>query len=176
MPLIPNHVTNYSIFRDGRRLIGLADVTLPNLANITDAVRGSGIFGEIDMPVQCHFQPASVTLNWHTVTDDGIFSSFQDKMSLDAWAAIQYDDTANNRIVHGGWRFVMQTAPKGFNLGTLGVGVKGAASTEFELIGIRCLLDDRIMLELHKENAVCKWWDGRQLVDWGARIRQLIGM
>src|SRR6516165_6861639 len=128
MPRIPNHVTNYNIFQGpGRRLIGLADVTLPTLANITDAVRGAGVFGEIDMPVQCHFAPASVTLNWHTPVEDAVAATFQDKTTLDAWAALQYDDTGDNSIIHVGWRYIMHCAPKSFALGTLGVGVKGAA-------------------------------------------------
>ena len=65
--LIPNHVANYSIFLGGKRLIGLADVTLPNIQNLADSLKGSGIFGEIDMPVQAHFQPYTVMLKWLTI-------------------------------------------------------------------------------------------------------------
>ena len=173
---IPNHVSNYSIFKDGRRLIGLADVTLPNMQNMTDTLKGSGIFGEIDMPVQCHFQAMSVTMNWHTIMDGAVFATTQEKSILDAWAAIQEDDPGLHQIVHSGWRFVMGTAPKLLNLGKLEVGTKGEASTEYELISLRCLRDDRTMFEIDKENAVCRWWNGNTLVDYGARIRQLIGL
>lgn len=173
---IPNHVANYSIFKDGRRLIGLADVTLPNLQNLTDSLKGSGIFGEIDMPVQAHFQPYSVTLNWLTVVDDAVFATIQDGASLDAWAAHQLHDTGTNKIIHQGWRYIMGTAPKSFNLGKLEVGTKGEAVTEYELISLRVLRNDRIVVEIDKENAVCRWWNGTQLVDHARRIRQLIGL
>jgi phage tail tube protein FII len=174
--IIPNHVANYSIFKDGRRLIGLADVTLANLQNMTDALKGSGIFGEIDMPIQAHFQALTVTLNWLTITDDAVFATIQDGAQLDAWAAVQSHDSSTGQIIHSGWRFIMTTAPKSFNLGKLEVGTKGEAVSEYELIGIRALHDDKVMFELNKENAVCRWSDGINLIDSGQRIRQLIGM
>jgi phage tail tube protein FII len=70
----------------------------------------------------------------------------------------------------------MGTAPKSFNLGKLEVGTKGDAESEYELISLRCFHDDQIMLEIDKENAVCRWFNGFQLVDHGQRIRQLIGL
>jgi len=173
---IPNHVTNYSIFKDGRRLIGSANVTLPDLKNLTDPLKGSGIFGEIDMPIQSHFQPYSVTLNWLTIADDAIFSTLQDGAQLDAWVANQLHDSATNKIIHQGWRFIMGTAPKGFNFGKLEIGTKGEAVTEYELISYRVIRDDVIVLEIDKENAICRWWNGVQLIDYAQRIRQLIGL
>ena len=173
---IPNHVANYSIFLAGRRLIGLADVTLPNLQNLTDNLKGSGIFGEIEMPVQAHFQSMQATLNWHAVYDDAIFATIQNGAQLDAWAALQQHDSGTNQIVHAGWRFIMGTAPKSFNLGKLEVGTKGEAVSEYELISLRAYRDDQVMLELDKENGVCRWWNGTTLVDSGQTIRQLIGI
>lgn len=173
---IPNHVTNYSVFKDGRRLIGLADVTLPHIQNMADTLKGSGIFGEIDMPVQAHFQSMQVTLKWLTVVDDALFATIQDGAQLHAWAAQQMHDSGTNKIIHQGWRYVMGTAPKSFNLGKLEVGAKGDAETEYELISLRIFRDDRVVAEIDKENAVCRFWDGFTLVDSGQRIRQLIGL
>lgn len=173
---IPNHVTNYSIFLGGKRLIGLADVTLPHLENLADTLKGSGIFGEIDMPVQAHFKSYTVVLKWLTIVDDAIFATIQDGAQLDAWAAHQLHDSGTNRIIHTGWRYIMGTAPKGFNLGKLEVGTKGEGESEYELISLRALRNDQIMFEIDKENAVCRWWNGIQLIDSAARIRQLIGL
>jgi hypothetical protein len=174
--LIPNHVANYSIFLAGKRLIGLADVTLPHLENLTDPLKGSGIFGEIDVPIQAHFKALSVTLKWLTIVDSAIFATIQDGAQLDAWAANQMHDSGTNKIVHQGWRFIMGTLPKGFNLGKLEVGTKGEGESEYELVNLRVLRDDQIMFEVDKENAVCRWWNGITLVDNAAQIRQQIGL
>jgi P2 family phage contractile tail tube protein len=173
---IPNHVTNYSIFKDGRRLIGLADVTLPHLQNQVDELKGSGIFWTIEMPNQSHFQSMVATLNWLTVVDDALFASIQDGAQLDAWAAHQLHDSATNKIIHTGWRYVMGVAPKSFNLGKLEVGAKGEAVSEYELISLRVFRNDQVVAEIDKENAVCRWWNGVQIVDSALRIRQLIGL
>src|SRR5580765_382914 len=173
---IPNHVTNYSIFLGGKRLIGLADVTLPHLENLSHPLQGSGIFGEIDMPVQAHFKPYTVPLKWITFGDDASFATVQDGAQLDASAAHQLHDSGTNKSIHTGWRYILGTAPKGFNLGKLEVGTKGEGESEYELISLRVLRNDRIMCEIDKENAVCRWWNGLQVVDNAARIRQLIGL
>jgi phage tail tube protein FII len=173
---IPNHVANYSIFKDGRRLIGLADVTLPNLQNLTDTLKGSGIFGEIDMPTQAHFQSLTLTMNWLTIVDDAVFATIQDGAQLDAWAAHQLHDSGTGKIIHTGWRYVMNTVPRAFNFGKLEVGTKGEAVSEYELISIRAIRNDVTVLEIDKENGVCRWFNGFTLVDHGLRIRQLIGL
>ena len=51
--LIPNQVNNYAIWLGGNRFIGMADVTLPNLANMTDELKGAGLGGTINMPGGC---------------------------------------------------------------------------------------------------------------------------
>jgi|SRR5215471_1069912 len=173
---LPQHVANYSIFRDGKRLIGLADVTLPDLKNLTDALKGSGIFGEIDAPIQAHFQPGAVTLNWLSITDDAIFATLQDGAQLDAWSSVQFQDTSTGKIIHKGWRFIMTTLPKSFNFGKLEIGTKGEAVSEFELVAIRAIRDDVTVCIIDKVNAICQWWDGVQLVDFAQVIRQQIGL
>jgi hypothetical protein len=173
---IPNHVANYSIFKDGKRLIGLADVTLPNMQNLTDSLKGSGIFGEIDVPIQAHYQPITVTMNWLAVVDHMLFATIQDGAQLDAWSAVQMHDTGTNKIIHVGWRFVMGTLPKSLNFGKLEVGTKGEAVSEYELISMRVFFNDRVVYEIDKVNAVCRAWSGVQLIDNARRIRQLIGL
>lgn len=170
---IPNHHTNYAVWIDGLRLLGMADLTLPNLANLADDLRGAGIGGNINMPVQAHFDAMSVVLNFHTPTED-IFMRLgqQDGHNLDIRAATQYHSSSDNKITQQGWRFVMTTVPKGINLGTLEVGAKGNASVELEVITIRVLKDERALFELDKENIICRI-NG---VDYGARIRHLLGI
>ena len=173
---IPNHVSNYSVFKDGQRLIGLADITMPDLKNLEDPLKGSGIFGEIAMPVQAHFQSYTARLKWLTIDDDAVFATLQDGAQLDCWSAVQYHDSGTNRIIHNGWRYIMGTAPKDFNFGKMEVGTKQDVETEYELISLRVLRNDQIMLEVDKENAICRWFNGVQLVDNARRIRQLIGL
>jgi uncharacterized protein len=173
---IPQAVTNYSIFKDGRRLIGLADVTLPNLQNVTDTLKGSGILGEIDVPIQGNFQAMTVTFNWITVTDDLLFATIQNGAELHAWAAQQLHDSQTNRILQQGWRYIFGTLPRSLNFGKLEVGAKGEAVTEYEVVNMRVFRNDRVVYEFDKENAICRSWDGHAMVDNVRSIRQFIGL
>jgi hypothetical protein len=44
------------------------------------------------------------------------------------------------------------------------------------LISLRVFRNDQVVAEIDKENAVCRWWNGVQIVDSALRIRQLIGL
>jgi P2 family phage contractile tail tube protein len=171
MPTWPQKVANFSIFRDTYDLIGIADVTLPNITNLTDSWKGAGLAGETDVPIQAHFGPMSIVINWHVPNDMTMQLALQDGLTLDCWAAHQYHDSGVNQIQHRGWRFFFSTLPKGLNLGNLEVGVAGAASTELEVWALRGLYDDREQLLIDKEALICRV-NG---VDYARRIRQLIG-
>lgn len=173
---IAGQTNNFSVFKDGRRLIGLADITLPVLKNMTDTLKGSGIFGEIEMPIQSQFDSMSVTLKWISITDDALFASIQDGATLDCWVDQQEHDSSTNKIVHVGWRYVFRTVPKSFNFGKVEIGTKGEPESEYELISLRVLHNDQVRLEMDKENGVFRAWDGTQLVDSGQAIRQNIGL
>ena len=64
---IPNQVNNFSIWVGGNRFIGMADVTLPNLANMTDTLKGAGLGGEIDFPVAAHYADWEATFNFQSL-------------------------------------------------------------------------------------------------------------
>jgi Bacteriophage tail tube protein len=169
--LWPQKVANFSIFRDSVYMLGVADVTMPNLANLTDAWKGSGLGGETDVPIQAHFQPFSVVLNWHVLTEEAASLAAQDGLNLDCWADYQHHNSATNKISHVGWRYFLATLPKGLDLGTLEVGVSNGAATELECVAVRILREDREILAYDKENLVCRV----RGVDYAARIRQVIG-
>jgi uncharacterized protein len=171
MPSWPQKVTNYSIFRDSIYLLGVADVTMPNLANLTDTWKGSGLGGETDVPIQAHFQPFAITLNWHVMCESTLELAAQDGLNLDCWAAHQHHDSGRNKINHLGWRYFLSTLPKGLNLGNLEVGVAGAAATELECVAARVTYKDKEVLHYDKENLICRV-NG---IDYAAQIRQLIG-
>ena len=66
--LLPLQVNNYSVWKDGWRFIGMSTVTLPNMQNLTDTLKGGGYGGETNYPVQSHYQDFEVTFNFHAIT------------------------------------------------------------------------------------------------------------
>ena len=82
--LIPNPLNNYAIWLGGNRFLGMADVTLPNLTNLTDELKGAGLGGTINMPVAAHFDDWTVTYNFHTITPEGCELLRQDGVLVEA--------------------------------------------------------------------------------------------
>jgi Bacteriophage tail tube protein len=172
MPQLPRKTANYSVFgRGGRELLGLADVTAPNIQNLQDTYKGAGVFGEVNVSIQAHFQPIEVSLNWHQPTADAAFMYIQDGADLDLWMASQYTDSSNNRIVHKGWRLQMLTMPSGFDFGTIEVGASSSSVSTFQVTRFLASFDDKEQILIDVDNQECRI----QGNDVAARIRQLIG-
>lgn len=171
MPDWPQKVANFSIFEAQNDLLGIADIVQPNLTNLTDAWKAAGTGGEIDVPIQGHFAPMSITLNWHVLTTGAWRCAVQDGLTLDCWVAHQYHNSGTNRLRHRGWRFFYSTLPKGINFGNLEVGASGAASNELEIFALRATFENEEVVNIDKEALICRIFG----VDYAAPVRQLIG-
>ena len=70
MSLIPEKSINFSVYLEGRDLLGMAEGTIPALEAMTSEVKGAGIAGTVDSIVLGHFNSTTLNLKWRTVTDD----------------------------------------------------------------------------------------------------------
>ena len=48
---IPTSLQGFSVYLDALRELGVVDIELPNIQFMSDTITGSGIAGEIDMPI-----------------------------------------------------------------------------------------------------------------------------
>lgn len=170
--VIPNQVNNYSIWFGGNRFIGMATVTLPNLANLTDELKGAGLGGTTTFPVAAHYDDWTVTLNFHTITEEGCELMRQDGLKIEARAGMQYMDAGQHKLFIGAWRFIMAVLPRGFDLGSLEVGVKENAAIEMGCTYIKGVYNGAEMFELDKINLISRV----KGTDYALQIRQAIGI
>lgn len=170
--LLPNQINNYAIWLGGNRFLGMADVTLPNLTNLTDELKGAGLGGTINMPVAAHFDDWTVTYNFHTITPEGCELLRQDGVLIEARVGIQYTDTAQHNLSIGAWRFVMRCFPRGFDLGRLEVGTKETNSIEMGLSYIKALYNGAEQFEIDKINMISRV----KGTDYASAIRSAIGI
>ena len=168
---IPNQVNNYSIWFGGNRFIGMADVTLPNLVNMTDELKGAGLGGTTNIPVAAHYEDWTATFNFHVMTKEGCELMRQDGLKIEARAGIQYLEPGQHRLQIGAWRFVMAILPRGFDLGRLEVGTKENAAVEVGVTYIKALLNGVEVFEKDKINLI----DRVLGTDYAAAIRSAIG-
>lgn len=172
MPLIPNTNNNYRVYIAGRGLLGIATVTLPNIANMTDDLKGSGIGGTLTLPVAAHIQAMTMTIAWHTVDRDLSILFAQEKLQLEMYAAIQFQDTTRQKVRFKQFKVVVRGMPTGMNLGTLDVGVKGSPASEWAVEYIKGWIDGIELFELDPMNMIYTV-NG---VDYASEIRTAIGL
>ena len=150
---IPERLINYRVYNEANALMGMATVDLPELQAMSDTVSGAGIAGEIDSPVLGHYQAMSSTFNWRTIERPALELAKQQAHQLEI-------------------RVVMRAIPKNFSLGSFEPGSTTDSSTEFEVVYLKIVVDDKEVVEIDKYNFIAKFGDTDMLES----VRKDLGM
>lgn len=172
VPQIPLQINNYSVWKDGWRFIGMSTTTMPNLQNLTDEYKGAGYGGSTNYPVQSHYQDWEVTFNFHAITRQSLELMRQQAMHVELLPGIEYQDPSTHLVSIGQWRFAMIILPKGFDLGTMEVGVKQNVAVLCACTYIKAVFQGETVFEKDKVSLV----DDVLHYDYGRDIRTAIGM
>ena len=65
---VENGVTNFAVYEDATEYYGMAEVTLPEITQISEEVKGAGIAGTFDGTFVGHLEAMSLTLNFRSPT------------------------------------------------------------------------------------------------------------
>ena len=120
---IENGVTNFAVYEDATEYYGMAEVTLPEITQISEEVKGAGIAGTFDGTFVGHLEAMSLTLNFRSVTTDAIKLAEPRKHQLDLRAAQQSWDNSTGRYVQQAVKHVLVVNPKKFAPGKAGPGI-----------------------------------------------------
>ncbi|MEW5725969.1 MAG: phage major tail tube protein [Thermodesulfobacteriota bacterium] len=170
---IPDKLKSFRVYQDGSTdLLGVADVTLPKLEFMKENITGSGIAGEVEMPVAGHVGPMSLSLKWRVVTPNLIRLATPEAQNLALYGAIQFFDAGLGQILTRECRLSVRAMPKNVNLGKLEQGKMMDSETELEILSLRLYLDKVERLHVDKFNFIFAV-DG---LDWLAAERQALGL
>jgi P2 family phage contractile tail tube protein len=163
---------NYEVYLDGKRLLGIAQVTQPNLQSMTQEMKGAGIAGSVDTVVLGHFQDMTGTISFRTVTSDVKKILVQQYHHLEFWAAVQTSDPATGKKIPKQHKIIWRAMPKANNIGTIAVGELQNRELEFSLTYLKELYDNDLVLELDKLNYIYKV-GGEDLL---SGVRSILGL
>lgn len=93
MPKIDETVIGFAVYEDATEYIGISEVTLPEISNITEEISGAGIGGKIESVILGAIEAMSLTLNFRTVTNNAIKLHEPRQHNIDLRAAQQQKDT-----------------------------------------------------------------------------------
>lgn len=169
---VPEKLINFRVYQNGSDLIGIADVTLPNLEAMTETVKGAGIAGEIDSPVLGHYSSMELELNWRTLEKPNVILASPKGVQLDLRAAQQVYDSSAGAYVVRPVKIVVSGVPKNTEPGKLDVGTTSDTKNTIEVNYIKITIDGEDVLEVDKFNYICNIGG----TDYLAEVREALGL
>lgn len=172
MNKIPQLLTDFRVYLDDSLLVGNADVTLPELAAMSETVKVAGIAGEIEMPVLGQFQSMTCSINWTTIADKSIELASPVSKMITCRGSQQTYNPNTGRTESEQITVVMKLLPKNNALGKLEKATTTDTSNEFEVLMVKVLVDGVEKVLVDKLNYIYRV-DG---VDYLSAVRTNLGI
>lgn len=164
-------VINFAVYEDSVEYVGMAGVTLPNLAAIVQTLSGAGIAGNVEVPVLGHYDVMSLTLNFRTTTEHSVRLSEPRRHNIDLRMAQQIEDTVAGEVKVQSIKHVLVVVPKTDTGGTVAPAAPTNGSGEYSVRYWATYIDGAKVREIDPLNFICEV-NG---VDYLADVRKAIG-
>ncbi len=146
---------DFLVFVNGNRLIGTADVTLPEISYMSDTMSGAGIAGEVETPTVGLTQTMGITINFKNIIDEQ-FDLLNGAIQFEFRGSIQSYDVGASEIVEKELKVVTKCIPKKYGLGNLAKASSMGTNLEYECTYLKLSLDGNEKLEIDKFNYIFK--------------------
>lgn len=168
---IPQIVKDFRVYRGGSVLLGVANVQLPTLTPLMDTIKGGGIAGELEVPIEGFMGPMALSLAFRSFTREGLGSLLTPTLQeILITGAQQVLDGATGRTVDE----IVKVTARGFNKGAgngkLEQGAQADGSVELSLSYYKVYLGTYKACEIDVLNYKCEI-DG---VDYLADLRSAL--
>ena len=171
MPNFDESVINFAVYEDSVEYVGMAGVTLPNLAAIVQTLSGAGIAGNVEVPVLGHYDVMCLTLNFRTTTEHSVRLSEPRRHNIDLRMAQQIEDTVAGEVKVQSIKHVLVVVPKTDTGGTVAPAAPTNGSGEYSVRYWATYIDGAKVREIDPLNFICEV-NG---VDYLADVRKAIG-
>jgi len=169
---IPDKLVQYYVFDGDNMMIGVADLTLPDLNYMSETVKGAGIGGEIDMPIIGSLQSMSTSITWRSLVEETAMFLEPKGHTFYAKASVQEFDSDKHDFEQIPVKVTMRVIPKNLKMGKLDPGTSIGATSEFEILYLKLEINDKVMYEIDKANSIFNI-NG---VDYLAAVRRTAGL
>lgn len=153
--MIDDKLQGFIVYDQNATKLGVAEVTLPELAHMTDTISGAGIAGEVDTTVIGNYGSLTTTLTWRNVTPAVIQLSAPDTQNIDCRGSVQMYDQNTGRNTSQAVKVVMSVQNKSTSLGNMVNAASMGTTQEFEVTYIKIQLDGATVTEIDKWNYIC---------------------
>lgn len=171
MGRIDELVVNFSVYEDAIEYLGMAEVTLPEISNLTQEISGAGIAGNVEAVVVGHLSAMSMTLNFRTVTEAAIRLTEPRLHKIDLRVAQQSQNTTTSTISTNSMKYILRVKPKKFAPGKAAPASAADASGEYAVYYFAMYMDGVKKIEVDPFNFIY-YINGR---DYLQEVRRALG-
>lgn len=144
----------FAVWKGGERKIGVADVTLPDIEYMSEAIKGAGIAGEVNMPTLGHTTGMTLTVNWRTINGDNIDLIAPKAHNLEFRGAQQNYEAGSGELKVQSVKINVRALPKKGGIGKLDTAAKTESVNELECLYLKITIDGVVKIEIDKFNYI----------------------
>ncbi len=163
----------FRVYEDSINEVGVANVTLPDITNKAVLIMGSGMMGEVSVPIMGMIENMTMGMKFLSHASPGTFSMFleQRKHQIELRVAEEYWDIEDAEI--GMWpnKYVLIARPKSMKSGTIAPAAASDSSGEFDVYLYAAYRDGQELWYIDKRNMTFRV-NGK---DYMADVRKALG-
>ena len=168
--------TNFEVYEDGTRYLGIATVTLPEWTLKTIDVNGAGIAGEMSIGVAGQFENAEITIKFREVSNRFVGLSAYRAHNLTFRSAQHLYNAAKGKIRQEPLKIMVRSLPSKFNFGNLEQAAETESEATLAIDYIKIWVDGTEQFEFDRFNHIWRVRDGKKMVDYLAGVRKATGL
>ncbi len=151
---VDNGIINFAVYEDATEYLGMAEVTLPEITQITEEIKGAGIAGGFNAAYIGQIEAMSLSLAFRTFTKASIRLAEPRSHQLDLRAAQQFKDNATGRVKTESVKHILVVTPTKIAPGKLAVAASAESSQEFSVTYFATYIEGEKVTEIDPINFI----------------------
>ena len=167
----PESLIDFRVYEDKYEYLGIAQVGLPNLTNITQQLSGAGIAGNVEAVLVGMMDVMTTTMQFRNFTDAAAKLATPVAHQIDLRVAEQYWDSVGGQRTIQADKIVLKIIPKTFTPGNVVPASPTDANGEYSTYYYAAYKDGKQLWEVDPYNYICKIGG----VDYMEPVRKALG-
>lgn len=173
MTQYPAAYISFRVYEDSVNEVGMANVTLPEITNKVVTIMGSGMMGDVSVPIMGMIENMSMNFKFLSHTDPKTFALFleQRKHQIELRVAEEYWDIEDAEIGMWPTKYVTIARPKSMKPGIIAPASAADSNGDFDVYLFAAYRDGNELWYIDKRNMIFRV-NGK---DYMADVRRALG-
>ena len=173
MTQYPAAYISFRVYEDSVNEVGVANITLPDITNKAVTIMGSGMMGDVSVPIMGMIENMELSMKFLSHSDPNTFALFmeQRKHQIELRVAEEFWDIEDAEIGMWANKYVFIARPKDMKSGTVAPAAASDASGKFDVYMYAAYREGKELLYIDKRNMTFRV-NGK---DYMADVRKALG-